>query len=128
MDDLFIVALGSCTSLIFVWSFLLLLVLCPSGTHERAVDKKTPHKGDRQHKRMSDHSRVDDFFTTTSFTKTDADGIQIGRINMKTVNLDDCYTISMDISSISQVISDSCSLYDVINYSSYWQFFVRAAM
>ena len=77
---------------------------------------------------MSDHSRVDDFFTTTSFTKTDADGIQIGRINMKTVILDDCYTISMDISSISQVISDSCSLYDVINYSSYWQFFVRAAM
>ena len=29
---------------------------------ERAVDKKTPHKGDRQYKRMSDHSRVDDFF------------------------------------------------------------------
>ena len=28
---------------------------------ERAVDKKTPHKGDRQYKRMSDHSRVDDF-------------------------------------------------------------------
>ena len=28
---------------------------------EMAVDKKTPHKGDRQNKRMSAHSRVDDF-------------------------------------------------------------------
>ena len=26
--------LGSCPSLVFVWSFLLLLVLCPSGIHE----------------------------------------------------------------------------------------------
>ena len=41
MDDLFIVALGSCTSLIFVWNFLLLLVLCPSGTHEILGTKET---------------------------------------------------------------------------------------
>ena len=32
--DWIIVAVGSCLSLVFVWSFLLLLVLCPSGTHE----------------------------------------------------------------------------------------------
>ena len=27
-------AVGSCPSLVFVWSFPFLLVLCPSGTHE----------------------------------------------------------------------------------------------
>ena len=32
--DWIIVAVGSCLSLVFVWSFLLLLVLCPSGTYE----------------------------------------------------------------------------------------------
>ena len=48
------------------WLMALHLTASPSckelSIPERAVDKKTPHKGDRQNKRMSDHSRVDDFF------------------------------------------------------------------
>ena len=46
--DWIIVAVGSCLSLVFVWSFLLLLVLCPSGIWEilgTKVDSPGTHQG-----------------------------------------------------------------------------------
>ena len=49
---------------------------------ERAVDKKTPHKGDRQQKEcLTTHGWTITF--TTSFTKTAADGVQTGGFNMR---------------------------------------------
>ena len=51
---------------------------------ERAVDKKTPHKGDRQQKECLTTLGWTISFTT-SFTKTAADGIQTGTRNMETL-------------------------------------------
>ena len=48
---------------------------------ERAVDKKTPHKGDRQQKECLTTLGWTISFTT-SFTKTAADGIQIGTMQL----------------------------------------------
>ena len=54
---------------------------------ERAVDKKTPHKGDRQQKECLTTLGWT-ISITTSFTKTAADGVQKGRLFMAEKTMD----------------------------------------